>query len=298
VTILEVDKVPNEEKIEGIKTLVEAGSEIVGSSTGAVIGFLLAGLEGAAVGGACAPLLTKGLIEIGNDIEKRLLSEREKIRIGGVISYATLKIREKIAAGERLRTDGFLEQPSAGFPACAEIPIISRPPVNEVIEGLLLAVQREHEEMKLPFQGNLLANFFFNPSIDRSRANLLVKISKTISFRQMCILSIFSDPYKSLIKGRYFESSAFPSADMSLNSLFQEIFDLGSQGLLYRARYEPVTKVSHLNGIMDVEVVGAGFDLYNLMELGKIEETYFDAIAFKLFPLESTKYPPKKRQNL
>jgi hypothetical protein len=48
---------------------------------------------------------------------------------------------------------------------------------------------------------------------------------------------------------------------------------------------------------MEVEVVGAGSDLYNLMELGKIEEAYLDNIAFKLFPLESAKYPPKKRRS-
>ncbi|MDD2755686.1 MAG: hypothetical protein PHS80_09185 [Methanothrix sp.] len=47
---------------------------------------------------------------------------------------------------------------------------------------------------------------------------------------------------------------------------------------------------------MEVEVVGAGSDLYNLMELGKIEEVYLDNIAFKLFPLESAKYPPKKKK--
>jgi len=47
---------------------------------------------------------------------------------------------------------------------------------------------------------------------------------------------------------------------------------------------------------MEVEVVGAGSDLYNLMELGKIEEAYLDNIAFKLFPLESAKYPPKKKK--
>ena len=46
---------------------------------------------------------------------------------------------------------------------------------------------------------------------------------------------------------------------------------------------------------MEVEVVGAGSDLYKLMELGKINEADLDSIAFKIFPQESEKYPPEKR---
>jgi len=224
---------PNEEDVDGIKSLIEAGSEIAGSAAGAAIGFLLAGPAGAAIGGATIPLLTRGLIEIGNDINERFLSEREKIRIGGIITYAIIKYQKKLAAGEKLRDDGFFRPPLTEHPACAEIRITERPPAEEVIEGFLLAAQREHEEKKLPFLGSLLANICFDPSIDRSHANLLVKIGETISFRQMCILSIFSDPYRSQIRGRYSENIAFPKADNNLNSLFQEIFELGSQGLLW-----------------------------------------------------------------
>ncbi|VVB64521.1 Uncharacterised protein [uncultured archaeon] len=177
------------EEDEGIKSLVKLGSEITGPALGAVIGGMLGGPGGAAIGGASGPLLTKEIIEIGNDIAERFLSDREKIRIGGVIIYAYDKIRKKWAAGEKLRDDGFFEQPSIGHPACAEIPIIERPPAEEVIEGILLAVQREHEENKLPFVGNLLANIFFDSEIDKTQIDLLIKFAQRISFRQMCILS-------------------------------------------------------------------------------------------------------------
>lgn len=96
---------------EGIRSLVEAGSDITGSATGAAIGFLFGGPVGAAIGGASGPLLRRGIIEIGNDIAKRFLSEREKARIGGVIQYADIKIQEKEAEGEKLRNNGFFEQP-------------------------------------------------------------------------------------------------------------------------------------------------------------------------------------------
>ena len=161
-----------------------------------------------------------------------------------------------------------------------------------------MAVQREHEERKLPFLGNLLANIFFDRTIDISHANLLIKNGRTISFTQMCILIIFSKPYKSKIKGRYCGRSEFPKSDKNLTSVFQEIFDLGSQGLLYRNEYEPVTRASHLNEPINVNVVGAGRNLYELMELGKIDETYLDSVAFKIFPSESEKYPPEKRNSV
>ncbi len=291
----------NKEKADGIDKLIKAGSKIAGTSLGAAVGLSLAGTEGAvqgaAVGTTCSLLLEEGLTKVVGDFATRVLGPREVERIGASIIYARNKIQEKLAAGETLRNDGFFEQPQPPRSACAEIPIIERPPSEEIIEGILLSVQKEHEEKKLPFIGNLMANICFDSSIDKSQANFLIKIGKNISYMQMCILSMFSHPYKSNIEGRYFESSNFPYADRKLNSLFQEIFDLGSQGLLYRAKYEPVTKASDLNDPMSIEIVGAGSDLYRLMELGRLSELDLDPILFKLFPSESTKYPPKKRRS-
>jgi hypothetical protein len=167
----------NEEKISGMESLIEEGSKITGPAMGAGIGFLLGGPIGAAIGGGSAYLLQKGLIEIGNDIAKRFLSEREKMRIGGVTMYAAEKIQKNLASGMILRNDGFFEQPQKGQPACIEIPIIERPPDEEIIEGFLLGVQKEHEEKKLPFIGNLIANIFFDSSIDKAQINLLITLT-------------------------------------------------------------------------------------------------------------------------
>lgn len=274
---------PDDEKVKGIKSLVEAVSEITGSATGEVIGFLLGGPTGAAAGGICAQLLRRGIIEIGNDIGERFLSEREKIRIGGVIVYATKKILEKLAAGEKLRTDGFFELPSAEHSACAEIPFVERPPSKEIIEGVLLAVQREHEEMKLPYLGNLFVNILFDQTIDKSHANLLIKLGNTLSFTQLSLLSVFSEPYKSKIKYRFSGNTRFPKSDKNLTSLFQEIFDLGSQGLLLHNGIDRVTRARYLAEPTEIEVTGAAFEAYRLMDLGKIEDAYLNSIAFKIF---------------
>jgi hypothetical protein len=61
---------PKDETVEEIQSLFDAGSEITGSATGAAIGFLVGGPFGAALGGACAPLLKRGIIMMGNDVRK------------------------------------------------------------------------------------------------------------------------------------------------------------------------------------------------------------------------------------
>ena len=108
----------NEGEVKNIKSLVKAGSEITGPRMGAAIGFLLGGPTGAAIGSTSSQLLQKGMIEVGSDIAERFLSEREKIRIGGITIYAVNKIQNKLAAGEILRDDCFFEQPSLGHSAC------------------------------------------------------------------------------------------------------------------------------------------------------------------------------------
>lgn len=271
---------------KGIESLVDAGSDIIGNATGAVIGWLFGGLEGAAIGSASVPLIKRALIEIGNDASERLLSERERMRMGGVLLYSADKIRKKLAAGSQPRDDGFFEKPSETHPACAELPFVDRPAAQEILEGILLVAQREYEQKKLPFLGNLYANIAFDSSIDRPYANFLLKIAENISFRQMCLLSLFSDSNKSYLEVRSLKSSAFPYTDMVLNSIFQEIFDLGSQGLLCRG-YEPVGKASDFNIPRQVRIVGAGSDLCRLMELNEINKVNLEYIVNILFPPKS-----------
>jgi len=126
---------PKDETVEGIQSLFNAGSEITGSATGAAIGFLVGGPFGAALGGACAPLLKRGIIKIGNDVAERFLSEQERTRIGGVLYYATIKIKRNVEAGKTVRADGFFNRAASG--ACAELPFVDRPSAEEILEGVL-----------------------------------------------------------------------------------------------------------------------------------------------------------------
>jgi hypothetical protein len=219
---------------EGIMGLVKMGSEMTGSAIATVAGFFIAGPGGAAVGAAASPLLIREINKIGNDVAERYLSERERVRIGAVIIYAKYKISKNLEAGKQPRSD-FTEIPVEKHPACTEIPFVVRPSAEEIIEGVLLAAQREHEEKKVPFLGNLLGNIAFDLDIDKEQANLLIKLGKDLSFRQLCLLSLFASSteywlrdgsYEDLyLKGEFF-------SHLERVALLQEIKDLTTQELL------------------------------------------------------------------
>ena len=85
-------------------------------------------------------------------------------------------------AGQDLRSDGFFE-PELGRPAKAE----------EVVEGVLLAAQREHEELKLVHYGYLLANIAYSDFVDLHTANWCVRKAQELSWTQFVLLGIVGD---------------------------------------------------------------------------------------------------------
>ena len=226
------------------------------------------------LGAAAVPLLISGLEKIGNDVYMRFLSEQEQIRIGGVITYATIKIQKNLDAGGKLREDGFFEKPQQEQGACIEIPFVDRPAAEEILEGVLLAAQREHEEKKIRFLGNLLANIAFDSTIDKAQANLLIKIGEDISFRQMCLLNLFDED--NIPTGR-------PNTDdQNIMSLSQELLALFSQELIFNTRGSPTTKESTFLQPSAYILHGVGIMLHSLMELKGIDKVDMDPIRCML----------------
>ena len=73
-------------------------------------------------------MISNGLMNIGHEISERMLSPREKVRIGAALIFAVIKFQEKIKNGHKPRNDGFFN----------DIPS-DRPAFEEIIEGVLLA---------------------------------------------------------------------------------------------------------------------------------------------------------------
>jgi hypothetical protein len=255
---------PNEEQ-ENLRRLLAAATDIVGAATGATIGQVFGGSLGAAAGGAYGAMARIMLQDVALDFTRRMLGEREKARVGTAIYYFAQKYQEKLIAGEEPRQDGFFDdQPD------------DRAAAKELFEATLLAAQREHQEKKVRFFGNLMANKAFDPTIDWAQANHLIGVSEGISNRQLCLMSLFekvfnqSDSGPINLKQDTYRESGNPTSSVMVSLLLEiyqlyqlgMIFDRGANLLLSPTDIKPAT----------MTLQGTGLTLHNLMELGSITE--------------------------
>ena len=204
-----------------ITDIIETGSEISGGIGGAIIGGLIAGPSGAIIGGAGGPIITKVFKSIGTEIRKRYLSPREEMRIGAAYTFAINKIKKNEDNGETLRNDDFFKGIND-----------KRPASEEVLEGIILSSQREFEELKIKFLGNLYANICFKPKVSKEYANQLIKTANSLSFRQFCILQLMNERYVES-KKLNFKIRALDKWEISLLDIVAEVRDLQQRGLLH-----------------------------------------------------------------
>ncbi len=237
-------------KSEDLEKLIDAGSEIAGSVSGAAIGLALAGPPGALIGAVGSPILTRVFQKLGTEFQHRYLGKRQITRIGATLAFAAEKMKVNNLQGLKLREDDFLKE-STNERAAAE----------EIAEGVLLASQDEHEEKKLRLYGNLLANIAYHPEIDKAQANLLIRVAEALSYRQLCLLCLFAFNFG--LRDTDYRSES--SIDQKKASILHEIYDLYTKGLLNCSG-------NALLGLADIQpakmkLQGTGGLLFNLMEL-------------------------------
>lgn len=251
----------DKEKI--VETISDVGGSTTSALVGAGIGAAIAGPVGIAGGAIAGTAIEKVFQRIGEEIKNRVLSKSENEKIETVYECAKQKISFNLSNGKPLRNDDFYEQQ-----------VDDRSSSEEILEGTLFAAQREHEEKKLPYLGNLYANINFDKSIDRQIANQLIKIASDISYRQLAILYVIGAYQNRIINSPKRRESPFSGIRGYSNiSIASEIFDLYRRSLIFSK-----------NVILDaagftpslLEISGVGALLYNLMELSTMP---FDQIA-------------------
>ncbi len=163
---------------DNIKKLIEMGAEIAGSAATAYVGAYFAGPLGGAVTAGASPLIISGFKKVGNEVLRRLFSERQLIRAGGATAIALQKIKYRLERDDQVRTDGFFETATE-----------ERSAAVETLEGVLLAAQDEYQEKKVKFYGNLYANLVFDETINRAHANYLIGLLDRLSYRQLCMIA-------------------------------------------------------------------------------------------------------------
>lgn len=246
-------------------TIIDNISEYAGSTAGAVagglIGAAIGGPGGAAAGSVAATAIEHMFQNMGSEIKKRTLAPLEEQRVGTVYTKAKELIEEKIAQGEVPRNDNFFDRGSN-----------SRPASEELLEGTLLAAQREHEEKKTVYLARLYANILFHPEISKPIANHLIKTAEQLPYRQIVILSVtgfmrqarsMKPPINLFKKGAYGSVSGIENV-----AIAAEVFEMYQMSLLGSS--EAILDSAGINPNA-LSIIGYGAHLYKLMDLGRLE---------------------------
>lgn len=249
-------------------------SDYVGSVTGAVvgasIGTAVAGPAGAGIGAIGEVVITKIFTGLSKEFDQRNLSFSESQRIKNVHDAALIKIQENITNGKRIRNDDFFYDDED-----------DRSSAEEILEGTLLASQRENEKKKLIYLSNMYANIIFDCNVDRYMANHLIKVASDLTYRQLLIILVLMRYQSGLLTDPARRNTEYGTINGYKNiSLASEIFDLYRKNILFSS-----TSISDAAGINPsfLKVKGIGELMFKLMDMNEIsydEEVYAHILDF------------------
>ncbi|KAA0910466.1 hypothetical protein [Pusillimonas sp. ANT_WB101] len=257
-----------EDKHNGIRHLINTGAEIAGGAVGGALGFLAGGPVGAALLGAGGAAAATALRHIGEEASERLLGPREQVRIGGVLAIAASEIRQRLEKGESLRNDDFFEPKGA-----------LRSDAEEVAESVLLKSQREPEERKLPYMGNLFAAVAFDSQISAQLAHQITKVAEQLTYRQLCILKLATVKESFSLRADDYRNHGGGFAK-ELYQVLYECLDLYYRGLINFGGEVAFGPTDVKPGSLTVQ--GLGVDIFNLMKLASIPESDLTPITAQL----------------
>ena len=150
----------------------------IGASAAAVTA-MVGGLEGAVLGGTAAPIAGQLWKKLGAGFSANYAGPQGALRVGKVLALSAHEIRMRRDQGDQLREDGFFNAGSG-----------ARSDAEEVVESILLKVEREAEEKKLPYMAHLIASLAFDSTIDSEMAHQISKTAEELTYRQLCLLRL------------------------------------------------------------------------------------------------------------
>lgn len=251
-------------------TVIDWSADLLGSLTGVSLAVIHNDVAGLLAGAAAGPSVAHALRYGANLFVNRVLSGRERGRVGFVYGLAAHKIKERLDNGEKLRTDGFFVPDVTG-----------RSPADEIAEAVLIAAQREHEERKLPYIANLLAFVAFTLAIDRATANQMIRLAESLSYQQFCLLALGNNPIRASLNQPGYPRGAQSGAP--LFAILNELFDLYRNGLvIFQGTIGHITRApidARALPLQNLELDLLGQHLYQAMRLGDIPQSdYADII--------------------
>jgi hypothetical protein len=237
------------------QNLGDKAVSIIGGGVGAAIG-LFGGPPGAIAGGALGAAFT----DILRDVAKRMLSDKEKLRVESASNYIAEGIMEKLNSGFIVRQDNFFEG-DANFTSNGA----------ELLEGVLLKCKEQYQERKVKFISNIFKNAAFNTDISPQAAYQAISIAEALTYQKFCLLSycgrkedfadfnILKDP-----TSWYDKFQVPPAMDIAI----QDLLEMHYQGLLTN-QFGMTVSNSVVPGTMGLTAKGQM--AFDLMELGQVE---------------------------
>ncbi|WP_352422976.1 hypothetical protein [Proteiniphilum sp.] len=252
---------------ESLRKLLNAGSEIVGNVTGAIIGSAIAGPTGLLLGASLPTIFSMTFNRISDDVLNRTISKREEQKIGAGYIFAIDRIEKNIKAGKIIREDGFIGNDN----------ILSDS--NVILEGVTTKLQKEWELKKLQFYGNFLGNISFTDEVDFNYATVLLKIAENLSYRQLCLIKVFKKkgtPQIDLapIENEYARGLSTKTFNYSLYSDLAEM-----DRLSVFQRRGPIKLGATIGNCILSDI---GIKLYQLMNLEEIEKNDYNETVYEL----------------
>jgi hypothetical protein len=246
------------------------GGGAVGAATGEIAG---------AAAGAGTPIAVRGLAWGAREFRERVLGHREAVRVIDAITVAKARIDERLAAGDVARSDGFFNARKA-----------DRSDAEELLEGVLLAAQREYEERKVRRYGNLYASIAFEPTIDSVTANSFLREADDLSYTQIQLLALVAR--KDAIPLPQARDGSSAGVAWRAASIHRALDDIGyTRRALVAVKRGPGELLPTNIGVpADLELTARGEALYVLMELDQLSTEELRPLAEALW--EFAESPP------
>ncbi len=119
---------------------------------------------------------------VGEEFNNRVLTNLEHKRVGLVYTFAILGIIKRLENDEVFNDYFRLSEKSTKKEAMG------------LLEDLFIKVKNDYDDKKSEYYAKLMENICFEPNLEPDEAHYLLKLFESLSFRQLTILKIVSQP--------------------------------------------------------------------------------------------------------
>jgi hypothetical protein len=194
-----------------VRETIALGAEVVGGAVGALQADAVGGLAGALLGSVLGPAVSV----VCGDIFNRVLTRKERTRMGAVLIAAHQRFQHNLQQG--------LLQVEAND--------VNSGDGRELLEGVLSKARYAYREKKLRLLGNVYGNYPFVKEMPVDDAHQLLGLLEALSYRQITILAMIGRGEVADLKSSDYRDGS-RQTKMGTIAVLQEIYDLAQCALV------------------------------------------------------------------